>query len=177
MKKLIFAGGIHGVGKSTLCREIASLLDLTYLSASELLNWKEINSDEKNKKVTDIPDTQNRLLTGLAAAIHSGRRYILDGHFCLFNKDGEVTAVPLSTFEGIAPDALILITGESQKIASSLQLRDNRFYDPVILSQMQEQEISHASLIAQRLLIPLVIFDKNLETPSNLIKKIHESLT
>jgi adenylate kinase len=119
---------------------------------------------------------QNRLLAGLTAAIQRGRKYILDGHFCLFNKDGEVTPVPLSTFEGIAPEALVLITGEAQEIASSLQLRDKRFYDPVILSQMQELEISHARLTAKHLLLPLVIFDKNLDTPSNLIKRINESL-
>ncbi len=176
MKEIIFAGGIHGVGKSTLCREIASQLNLTYLSASDLLNWKDLNTDEKNKKVTDIPDTQHRLLKGLGAVVQPGKRYILDGHFCLFNKDNDVTPVPLDTFEGIAPEALVLVTGEAQEIASSLQIRDSRFYDPVVLSQMQQQEIIHARLIAKHLLIPLVIFDKSLHTMSNLIKQIHESL-
>jgi len=63
-EKIAFIGGIHGVGKSTICRQICDEIKLEYLSASELLKWKEINEDVKNKKVISRPDTQDRLITG-----------------------------------------------------------------------------------------------------------------
>ena len=42
--------GIHGVGKCTICQQICSELNLEYLSASELLKWKAVIEDAKNKK-------------------------------------------------------------------------------------------------------------------------------
>jgi len=38
-KEIIFIGGIHGVGKGTLCKRIASDLNIIHLSASEVLKW------------------------------------------------------------------------------------------------------------------------------------------
>ena len=66
---IIFIGGIHGVGKSTICHLICSELNIEYLSASELLKWKDINEDAENKKVENIPFTQNRLITGIKETV------------------------------------------------------------------------------------------------------------
>jgi adenylate kinase len=51
MGNIAFIGGIHGVGKSTICQQICDKLNLVYLSASELIKWSDINEDVKNKKV------------------------------------------------------------------------------------------------------------------------------
>ena len=178
MEQIIFAGGIHGVGKSTLCRTIAEHLSLVHLSASELLKWKDLNvNDEKNKKVRDIPDTQDRLLKGLATAVEPAGKYILDGHYCLFNKDGAVTPVPLDTFAGINPVALLLVAGDPFEIAFSLQQRDGRAYDANLLAEMQEQELIQGRLIAEHLSVPLAVFDKKLTDVEQLIRELHESLT
>jgi len=47
---IVFVGGIHGVGKSTICQHICRELNMEYLSASELSKWEEINDDAKIKK-------------------------------------------------------------------------------------------------------------------------------
>jgi adenylate kinase len=178
MQQIIFAGGIHGVGKSTLCHIIADQLGLIHLSASELLNWRYLNAnDQKNKKVTNIPDTQARLLEGLAAAVEPGGKYILDGHYCLFNKEGAVTAVPFDTFARIKPVTLLLVTGDPNEIASSLQERDQRSYRVEMLAEMQKQELIQARLIAERLTIQLSVFDKQETNVEQLIQELHESLT
>ncbi|MFD0752007.1 ATP-binding protein [Mucilaginibacter calamicampi] len=178
MEKIIFAGGIHGVGKSTLCRDIAERIGLIHLSASELLKWKDLNTnDEKNKKVTDIPDTQDRLLKGLVAAIEQNGKYILDGHFCLFNKNGDVTPVPFDTFAGINPIALLLVTGDPNHIASMLKERDQRFYAADLLAEMQEQELIHAQMIANQLAIRLFVFNIKETNIEQLIHELNESFT
>jgi adenylate kinase len=66
---IVFVGGIHGVGKRTIWQYICHELNMKYLSASELLRWEDINEDAKNKKVKDIPLTQNRLVLGLSNRI------------------------------------------------------------------------------------------------------------
>jgi len=50
MKNIIFIGGIHGVGKGTLCEKVCNDLNLLHLSASEVLKWEEI-SEKENKLV------------------------------------------------------------------------------------------------------------------------------
>lgn len=177
MKQILFAGGIHGVGKSTLCREIAAQFSLNYLSASEVLRWKDLNTDEKNKKVVDIPDTQSRLLRGLEAIVKPGQRYVLDGHFCLFNKEGEVTSVPMETFERIKPFALILVTGDPAQISSALARRDDKSYDAEVLEEMQNHEMSHAQQVAAHLNVALIHFDKTTTQLPDLYSQLHESLT
>ena len=61
MKNIIFIGGIHGVGKGTLCEKVCNELNLQHLSASEVLKWEEI-SEKENKLVNDFTLTQNRLI-------------------------------------------------------------------------------------------------------------------
>jgi adenylate kinase len=177
MNQIIFAGGIHGVGKSTLCREVVAALSINYLSASEVLKWNDINTDAKNKKVLDIPDTQKRLLNGLKAIVEPGKRYILDGHFCLFNKDGEVIPVPISTFKQIDPLGLIVVTGPIADIQAALEKRDDRTYDQAALLAMQEKEIAYAQEVAATLRVPLFRFQKDTTSSKELIAQIHESLT
>ena len=62
---IIFIGGIHGVGKGTLCERIESELGIVHLSASEVLKWKDFNVDSSDKRVADIDATQDRLLKNL----------------------------------------------------------------------------------------------------------------
>jgi adenylate kinase len=177
MKQIIFAGGIHGVGKSTLCREITAALSIGYLSASEVLKWNELNTDVKNKKVLNIPDTQSRLINGLKSIIEADKNYLLDGHYCLFNKDGEVTPVPMETFTEISPLILILITNSVSIIKIALEQRDQKIYNIGMLRLMQERETSYARAVAAQLNVPLFIFDKRTSNTAHLIAQINESLT
>ena len=57
MKNIIFIGGIHGVGKGTLCEKVCNDLNLQHLSASEVLKWEEI-SEKENKLVKDFSKFQ-----------------------------------------------------------------------------------------------------------------------
>lgn len=99
---IIFIGGIHGVGKGTVCKEIVSRTNLVHITASEILNWKEI-SDIDNKLVANISKTQERLVQGLKKLIKKDVQYLLDGHFCLLNSDGISTRVDEDVFDKIKP--------------------------------------------------------------------------
>ena len=44
---IIFIGGIHGVGKGTICKEIASKTDIIHITASEIIKWNEIPWKQK----------------------------------------------------------------------------------------------------------------------------------
>ena len=157
LSNVVFIGGVHGVGKSTICQHICRELNMEYLSASELLKWKDINEDEKNKKVEDIPFTQNRLITGLKNRLQEDKSYLLDGHYCLLNKDNEVVNISLDTFNQINPITLILILGNVKEIKKRLENRDNKPYEYELLEHLQNSELTYAKFLSEVLNLPLYI--------------------
>jgi adenylate kinase len=174
LNNVAFIGGIHGVGKSTICKEICSSLGLVHLSASEVLKWKDINTDVKNKKVDNIPFTQNLLITNLASLVSKDERYLLDGHYCLLNKDNQITDVPISTFKEIKPVSLNLIVGFANEIKNRLEQRDGKSYSLELVEEMQERELTHARIIATSLNVDLNIGTQ--EDFSKILAAIQNSL-
>lgn len=150
-----FIGGIHGVGKGTICNKICEQTNLTHLTASELLKWNEISSID-NKKVKDIKDTQERLLIGLNNATQKDSSYLLDGHFCLFNTNNIVEKIPVETFVKISPKSITVVTTEVKLIKKRLENRDGRIYNSNILEYMQNQEKEYAKEVALKLDIPYI---------------------
>lgn len=130
---------------------------MEYLSASELLKWKDIHEDGKNKKVKVIPDTQNRLILGLTNMVKKDKFFLLDGHYCLLNSDNEVVNIPLDTFEKINPISLNLILGDISEIKERLETRDNKLYDYSLLERLQNEELTYAKQLSKKLGITLNI--------------------
>lgn len=153
---VVFVGGVHGVGKTTICKAICEGLKLEYLSASDLIKWSEMNDDPYNKFVKDISDMQRRLVSALDNNVTAGKHYLLDGHFCLFNFEGTVTKVPMQTFELIKPSLLCVISGDASEIKEALQSRGSNDYKLKLINEMQSSEISYATETSSHLHVPLV---------------------
>lgn len=167
---IAFIGGIHGVGKSTICNYICNETGLTYLSASELIKWKELNNNGANKKVENIVHTQDRLITGLEVTIDQNNKYLLDGHYSLLNRSGLVTKIPVETFRKINPYSLNLIIENVAEIKERLEKRDERIYEYDLLDEMQSIEISYAKELSDVLKVALNIC--NSKDVSTIIKSL-----
>ena len=161
LNKIAFIGGIHGVGKSTICRKICEKIELEYLSASNLLKWNDINNDAQNKKVKNIPATQDRLIIGLANTIKKNKSYLLDGHYCLLNSANEIVKIPLDTFKKINPISLNLILGNISEIKNRLEKRDSIQYDEELLNRMQKNELKYAKYLSKAMGVTLNIGTQN----------------
>ena len=157
---ILFVGGIHGVGKGTICTKLAAKYGFQHLTASEVLKWNEI-SDRINKRVQDITSTQERLISNLNSIVKQDETYLLDGHFALLNSQGVPEKIQDSTFERINPTAVILLTDEPERILGRLNKRDNSGYALETLEEMQEMEIEHADHITKKLNIPLIKVKNN----------------
>ncbi|WP_433811387.1 ATP-binding protein [Flavobacterium johnsoniae] len=158
---IIFVGGIHGVGKSTICQEICNDLELGYLSASDLINWQKLNSDFQNKTVHNIIQTQDRLILALENNIKKDLYYVLDGHYCLLNKENTIVNIPLQTFKLINPCSLNVILGNSIEIKDRLEKRDGRIYSLDLLEKLQENELNYAKYLSKNLGVSLNIGTQN----------------
>lgn len=169
MKNIIFIGGVHGAGKNFLLDNINSEISFIHLTASEVLKWKEISDNPDKKLVNSITNTQDILIENLRKIVKDEQNYLLDGHFTLLNKSGEIEKVPENTFMRIAPKALIVKISEPNVILQRLKKRDNQIWDLDKISTMQTQELEYAQSIAIKLKVPFYQLDDNQE---NILEEI-----
>lgn len=160
MSNIIFIGGIHGVGKGTICKEIALKTDLIHITASEILKWNEISSPD-NKLVNNISSTQERLINGLKSIIKNDKSYLLDGHFCLLNSNGIPCKIDEDTFDSINPKIISIVIDDIGKIIDRLERRDNKKYDINILDELQKMEIEYAKYLSKKYSITYIEIKNN----------------
>lgn len=158
MKEIIFIGGIHGSGKGRICETLKVETNLIHLTASEVIKWSELSKKE-DKKVKNIHETQNRLIINLKKIIQDNKLYLLDGHYCLLNKNGIPEKIPIQTFKEINPLKLILVIAEPIIIKERLENRDSKTYSIELVEEFQNLEINYAKEVSQVLEIPFIIIN------------------
>lgn len=174
-KNIIFLGGVHCVGKNTLCSASLSDTNILALSASDVLRWSEI-SPKENKKVKDINATQDRLIEGLRKMVELDRKYVLDGHFCLLDKDGEVKRVPFETFRAINPSGIVVLTDSPSLIVKRLKERDNTKYTASLIDSFQQEEVAYAKEVANILSIPYIELKGAISSAEKFLKFVRDVL-
>ncbi|TLS68127.1 hypothetical protein FEF65_03785 [Mariprofundus erugo] len=168
---MLFVGGIHGVGKSTICQKAFGPLGYQCETASSLIaaHGRRI---EKEKRVNDVSDNQTVLLQQLQSAKEQYCRLLLDGHFTLINSQGQIEPIETAVFEAMNPGRLILIKGDTEEISRRLAARDNKKWDASFLTKFQNAEEGHARYVAEKIQVPLLIFENTIGC-ARLARKVH----
>jgi adenylate kinase len=159
--KIIFIGGIHGVGKTTFRKALGAHLEIKHFSASELIQRSRQENPSTTKRVEDINENQDLFPSALFRYTSSGHWNVIDGHFCLLDKDGNVTKIPAATFKKMSPSAILTIFDDVEKIRQRLQARDKSYYEPDLIRLFQDKEIEYSKYIAEQLSIPHLICKSN----------------
>ncbi len=133
----VFLGGVHGVGKTTLCNTAFAEARFHCVTASSLIKAFKSNID-KNKRVEGIADNQVLLLKQLKIEKEKHKRLLLDGHFCLINNCDQIEPIAIDVFRAISPDLLILLKGNPSTIAERLTMRDGKPWSSNFIRQFQE---------------------------------------
>lgn len=153
---------MHGVGKTYFCEELASRYNLIHHSASKLIAAKKAISFDSSKRVGQISENQDYLIEAIKELKMEESVLLLDGHFCLLNKSGEVVRLPSETFLNLSPIGIILIIDHVENISEKLSKRDKvQALSIDLIEQFQEEEIKYAKEIAASLQIPLFIHSVN----------------
>lgn len=157
MRKILMLGGIHGVGKSFLCKRIKETCKCEIYSASQLMRDYYQNKVDDNKRVEDIKLNQNILLSAINTYVPRESRIILDGHFCLLNTNNNVLEIPFETFQSIGVNGIIVLTDNADIIINRLNARDGTQYSSDFVNNFQDKEINYAKLIAKKLNVELLV--------------------
>lgn len=151
-KKIIFVGGIHGVGKSTFVAAVKAICpSVEGLSCSTIIKWE----NPTRKEVENVEASQNELLANLPYFIDMDKGYLLDGHFCLLTEQGTIERVPLNVFETINPDMILLLEECPTKIRERLSQRDSVEYSVDLVRGFLHEERTYAKEVADTLGIPI----------------------
>lgn len=152
--RIIFVGGVHGVGKTTLCCSLYSQFNIKHYSASKLIakiNEKDLISD---KLVKNIRKNQDALIISINKFLEPGENYIIDGHFCLLNSKRFIEQIPLSTYELMNLIGIVVLFDDPLNINKRLDDRDKMNFDINLLSRFQDEETNYAKYISEYLKIP-----------------------
>ncbi|TNJ36744.1 AAA family ATPase [Prosthecochloris vibrioformis] len=167
---LIFVGGIHGVGKTTICRKAFEPLGYHCVTASSLISAYGCRTDT-NKRVDNVSNNQHALVEQLALEKKRHCRILLDGHFTLINSQEDIEPIDCSVFQKMHLTHLILFKGNPSEIARRLEIRDGREWNPEFISSFQQAEEQHARHVSDSIGIPLQIIE-NTVSPAKIAKSV-----
>ena len=157
IRKIIFIGGIHGVGKTSLCNKLCDELSIECYSASDLIKKVKKVKFPTNKHIEGINKNQDSLIVAVDKFISCKTTCLLDGHFYLLDEKGKVVQIPMSTFSSLSPIAIIVLNDEPSRILKRIQNRDGNIFDVNDIGAFQENEIMHSKLVSGSLGVPYLL--------------------
>lgn len=165
IKNIVFMGGIHGVGKTLFSEAICRDSGLVHITASSL-----IGSFKKSKRTKNIPGNQE-ILVEAVNGLDSTIKYLLDGHFCLLDRDGRIQIIEVNVFKKLHLMAIIVLQEKVETIQDRLFKRDNCSYTLEFLNDFQEKELEQAKQVSDSLNIRMQVVspsNRNDEIPAEI---------
>ena len=154
---MIFISGIHSVGKSYFCEQVKSQLGLNAYSASTLISELKHELFKRDKLIADIDGNQGYLLAAVKKLDEIEKNYLLDGHLCLLNAQGDVQRISRQTFIDLKPQGILLLTETPSVVAERRKIRDDIDSDISQINIFQKEETAYAEEVSRLLGISLYI--------------------
>lgn len=164
-------GGIHGVGKTTLCELIADFFDIPTYSASAIIKAHTIN--KFLDKIAHEPESNQSILINELRRLRANQQaLLLDGHFTIISENG-IHPISVNSFLDMDLSALFLLTDTAERILKRRLTRDSNIC--VSLSEIENHlkaEHRHAEAVSKVLGLPLHLLDVNNPNCSTKFKAI-----
>jgi len=154
--KLVFIGGVNGVGKTTLASLLAPSIAFTHLTASRLIRpHLPVGTPAHAQNIADLSFRQTCLLTSLQK--QNMANIVLDGHYTIQTQADGVQLMPARDFKAIKPHLLVLLRDEPAHIFARLTKRDGLALPLEAIAAHQAREQAHAIDISAELAVPLMV--------------------
>lgn len=154
---VIFVSGVHGVGKTTLCRSLSERIGAPHYSASQLIAARKAESiSVDSKKVLEPHSNQSLLQEAVKEVTRNNITIILDGHFTLIDCNEQVVSLNPSLFESLELVAVVFVVESPRIIRERIMARDGVDSDYRAIRSHQCLELVHGRYILSLLRIPYV---------------------
>jgi adenylate kinase len=156
----IFVGGIHGVGKTFLCKPASLRLNLVHATASQLIRQERGHcSWSDRKEASEVDENQRALVNAVSRTLAESRGLLLDGHFVLRRAVGQHEQISVEVFERLCCIGFVVLTAPISVLAERLIARGDRSWTAGELSDFAEAELLHGRSVAEKLGRPLIALD------------------
>lgn len=154
---MVLLNGIHGSGKSFLCDKLTTY-GIPIYSASHLIAEYKNESYTSNKFINHIEDNQLSLIE-MVNKLECDEPYVLDGHLCLLDGNGEICRINREVIIQLNPKIIITKVSDPNEIFKRLKHRDKQKYNIDFLKSFQYEEIQYAKELSEMLKIKLMTID------------------
>ena len=155
-KKIIFIAGSYGVGKTTICNQLANILKIPSYSASDLISKQNKESYGKNKYVKDSNLNQNILVEQVSQI--KDEIFIVNGHFCLKAPNNNIILLDKDIFKQLSLEAIVLIESSSELILQNLYNRDQKKYNNEFIDKLLLSEKNQSIYVSKTYNVPLYFY-------------------
>lgn len=144
--KVILLSGAHGVGKGYFLDKVkANIQNYEVYSASNLIERYQASTDAGYKKVKNVSNNQDILVKAIKEEMaHNEKDFILDGHLCIFNSNGEVERIPERFLFEAHIVGIVLLQDDPKVISARINQRDSNTICVTEIKIMQEEEKEYA---------------------------------
>lgn len=160
---VIFIAGSYGVGKSTLCSQLSSSINIPCYSAGDVISAVTGEAYGANKATSNKSTNQDILADEITKILAIYPRIILAGHFCIFDKFNQVEILPEEIFSNLKVECILLLEAETERIIRNLGERDGKKYTNYEISTLAFKEKQYAQLISKKLSLPIIIHKMNFD--------------
>lgn len=147
---MIFLGGVHGVGKTSMCAGVAETFDLRVVAAGAIIRAERHDAlSDSRTAVTNVGGNQDLLVRGVQRLVKDAPgRYLMDGHFALRTLAGNIEEVDAKVFKAMAVSAFICLFDDPPEIALRLAARDGAVHQVSRIADLQSAELRSAGAVA-----------------------------
>lgn len=151
--KVLFVGGVHGVGKTSLIASYASGSGVLHASAGRIISEAK-GAILTGKTVDDIHGNQKILVDAVRRLRESGECIILDGHFSVLDANFKAKSIPLEVFSDLGIDEVVVLVDRPAAISRRIFSRDCIKIPVKSIESLQKLEVENAMKVADQMCIP-----------------------
>lgn len=152
---IYFIGGIHGTGKTSICKLLSNKYKIPHYSSGILIN----KGKQTYKQVDKIMDNQEILIKEIEKLSKYNNNIILDGHYTLLDTNNNIQYISDELFSNLSIKQMILLECNVEIIYNRLKERDGIEYDKNILLKLQEAEKNYYNNLCNKFNFQYKIYD------------------
>ena len=159
-EQIYFVAGVHGVGKTSLCQNLAIHTHLPHHSCSQMIRERKQHQKALSKIVSSEQIDSNQLaLEDALYDLRFEKAMILDGGFSLLVEGQKPKPNPFDIFKSMSIETLFFLTCEPDVIVDRLLKRDGDYHSLNAVSSLQALETQRVYEYSEKFKVPVVEID------------------